>query len=165
MESLGTSVGLFLLGSWFSSWFVFSIDTGHVAQSSQSRPRWSSAFKMEPVLPVSSFTFSSSTFFRFPYSPSIVSSSIYCIHSPLKDIYFLAGLGHSCGMCRSFSRTRDLVPWPGIRPGLLYWKCRVLATGPPGKSPVLLFLVMTGITILREFLPFKPQRVGSVFSK
>ena len=29
----------------------------------------------------------------------------------------------------------DLVPWPGIEPGPLQWKLRVLATGPAGKSP------------------------------
>ena len=37
-------------GGWFSSWYVVSIDTGHVAQSPQSGPRWSPAFKIEPVL-------------------------------------------------------------------------------------------------------------------
>ena len=42
-------------GVWFSSWYVVSIDTGHIAQSPQSGPRWSPAFKMEPVLSVSSF--------------------------------------------------------------------------------------------------------------
>ena len=42
-------------GVWFSSWYVVSIDNGHTDQSSQSGPRWSPAFKMEPVLPVSSF--------------------------------------------------------------------------------------------------------------
>ena len=30
----------------------------------------------------------------------------------------------------------DLVPWPGIEPGPLHWECGVLATGPPGKSPM-----------------------------
>ena len=42
-------------GVWFSSWYVVYIDTRHITQSPQSRPRWSPAFKMEPVLPVSSF--------------------------------------------------------------------------------------------------------------
>ena len=28
----------------------------------------------------------------------------------------------------------DLVPWRGIEPRPLHWECRVLATGPPGKS-------------------------------
>ena len=45
-------------GVWFSSWYVVSIDTGHRAQSPQSGPRWSLAFKMEPALSVSSFTYS-----------------------------------------------------------------------------------------------------------
>ena len=43
-------------GGRFYSWYVVSIDTGHRAQSPQSSPRWSPAFKMEPVLSVSSFT-------------------------------------------------------------------------------------------------------------
>ena len=43
-------------GAWFYSWYVVSIDTGHKAQRPQSGPRWSPAFKMEPVLSVSSFT-------------------------------------------------------------------------------------------------------------
>ena len=42
-------------GVWFSSWYVVSISTGHLAQSPQSSPRWSPAFKMEPVLSISSF--------------------------------------------------------------------------------------------------------------
>ena len=42
-------------GVWFSSWYVVSIDTGHRAQSPQSGPRWSPAFRTEPVLSVSSF--------------------------------------------------------------------------------------------------------------
>ena len=37
-------------GVWFSSLYVVSIDTGHIAQSPQLAPRWSLAFKMEPVL-------------------------------------------------------------------------------------------------------------------
>ena len=49
-------LGLFLPGAWFSSWYVVSIDTGHIAQSPQSGPRWSPALKMEPVLSVSSFS-------------------------------------------------------------------------------------------------------------
>ena len=43
-------------GVWFSSLYVISIDTGHIAQSPQSGPRWSPAFEMEPVLSVSSFS-------------------------------------------------------------------------------------------------------------
>ena len=37
-------------GAWFSSWYVISIDPGPIAQSPQSSPIWSPAFKMEPVL-------------------------------------------------------------------------------------------------------------------
>ena len=33
---------------------------------------------------------------------------------------------------------RILVPWPGIEPGPQQWKCRVLTTGLPGNSPVVL---------------------------
>ena len=43
-------MGLFLPGAWFSSWYVVSIDTEHIAKSPQSGPRWSPAFKIEPVL-------------------------------------------------------------------------------------------------------------------
>ena len=32
----------------------------------------------------------------------------------------------------------DLVPWPGIKPGTLYWELGVLAAGPPEKSQHLL---------------------------
>ena len=35
---------------------------------------------------------------------------------------------------------RILVPWPGIEPCPLQWKCRVLTTGLPGNSLVSLFL-------------------------
>ena len=58
MESLGTSLGALPsgVGVWFSSWYAISIDTGHIAQSPQSGPRWSLAFKLESVLSVSSFS-------------------------------------------------------------------------------------------------------------
>ena len=46
--------GSSIQGVCFSSWYVISIDTGHIAQSPQSSPKWSPAFKMEPVLSVSS---------------------------------------------------------------------------------------------------------------
>ena len=56
LESLGISLGyLPSRGVWFSSWYVLSIDTGRIVPSPQSGPRWSPAFKMEPVLFVSSF--------------------------------------------------------------------------------------------------------------
>ena len=44
------ALGLSLPGVWFSSWSVISIDTGYIVQSPQSGPRWSPAFKIEPVL-------------------------------------------------------------------------------------------------------------------
>ena len=50
------SLGLFLPGAWFSSWYVVSIDTRHIAQSPQSGPRGSPAFKIEPVLFPPSFS-------------------------------------------------------------------------------------------------------------
>ena len=49
-ESLSTSPGALLPGTWISSWYVVSIDTGPIAWSPQSSPRWSLAFKMDPVL-------------------------------------------------------------------------------------------------------------------
>ena len=42
--------GSSIQGAWFSSWYDMSIDTGHRAQSPQSGPRWSPAFKRELVL-------------------------------------------------------------------------------------------------------------------
>ena len=56
MESLGYEPWGSIQGAWFSSWYVISIDTRHIAQSPQSSPIWSPAFKMEPVLSVSSYT-------------------------------------------------------------------------------------------------------------
>ena len=29
----------------------------------------------------------------------------------------------------------DLVPWPRMKPHSVHWECRILATGPPRKSP------------------------------
>ena len=49
------SPGALPSGAWLSSWYVVSIGTGYIAQSPQSGPRWSPAFKMEPVLSLSSF--------------------------------------------------------------------------------------------------------------
>ena len=55
-ESRYKPLGSSTHGVWFSSWYVVSIDTGYIVQSSQSGPRWSPDFKLEPVLSVSSFT-------------------------------------------------------------------------------------------------------------
>ena len=51
-------------------WYVVSVDTGHIAQSPQFGPQWSPAFKMEPVLSVSSFN---------PISLSIFLSLSFCL--------------------------------------------------------------------------------------
>ena len=48
-EPWGSSIGA-EGGFWFSSWYVVSIDTGHIAQSPQFGTRWSPALKMEPIL-------------------------------------------------------------------------------------------------------------------
>ena len=55
-DSIYEPWGSSIWGVWFSSWSVVSIDTGLIAQSPQSGPRWSLVFKMEPVLSVSSFS-------------------------------------------------------------------------------------------------------------
>ena len=78
-------------GVWFSSWYVVSIDTGHIAQSLQSSPRWSPAFKMEPVLSVSSFippllmllTHSMSITHRDILHPSSLAANLGERHQPL----------------------------------------------------------------------------------
>ena len=46
---------------------------------------------------------------------------------------FLAAPGLHCSMW-------DFIFRPEIEPGPLHWECRVLATGPPGKSPNIHFL-------------------------
>ena len=74
-------VGSGEVGVWFSSWYVVSIDTGHIAQSPQSGPRWSPAFKMEPVLSVSSFTL---TFLCFRCS--IYKMEILLTHLPSRAV-------------------------------------------------------------------------------
>ena len=43
-EPWGSSIGA-EGGFWFSSWYVVSIDTGHIAQSPQFGTRWSPALK------------------------------------------------------------------------------------------------------------------------
>ena len=57
-------------------------------------------------------------------------------------IFYLSVPGLSCGKqdrCCHLPGSLvggmwDLVPWPGTEPGPLHWECRVLTTGPPGKS-------------------------------
>ena len=48
---------------------------------------------------------------------------------------YLAAPGLGCGI-------QDLFPWPGIEPRPLQWEHRVLATGPPGQSPVTHILLL-----------------------
>ena len=55
MDSLGRSPGALPSGDLVFQLVVIPIDTGHIAQSPQSGPRWSPAFQTEPVLSVSSF--------------------------------------------------------------------------------------------------------------
>ena len=83
-------MGSSIWGLWFSSWYVVSIDTGHIAHSPLSGPRWSSAFKMEPVLSVSSFSKpKSEPLLQKVYRPIfsfendiIISFSFCCPHVP-----------------------------------------------------------------------------------
>ena len=58
----------------FSNWYVVSIDTGHIAQSPQSGPRWSPAFKIEPVLFPPSFLQTAPTMVALVYK-------FNCIHT------------------------------------------------------------------------------------
>ena len=79
------------VGVWFSSWYVVSINPGHIGQSPQSAgPRWSLAFKLEPVL--------------FPPSPS----ALFCVsrHS----------LGEGNGTPLQYSCLK--LPWTGEPGGL-----------------------------------------------
>ena len=73
-------------GTWFSSWYVISIDTGHIAQRPQSGPRSSPAFKMEPVLSVSSFNTSKQVLF-LPPSDVYVRSFLYLFYTLIKLYY------------------------------------------------------------------------------
>ena len=97
-------MGSSIQGFWFSSWYVISIDTGHIAHSPASGPRWSPAFKTEPVLSVSSFNKQKSEpLLQKVYRPVfsfeihiIISFSFCCPHIPenlpqvqLKSSYLL----------------------------------------------------------------------------
>ena len=83
-------MGSSIQGVWFSSWYVVSIDTGHIAHSPLSGPTWSSAFQMEPVLSVSSFNEpKSEPLLQKVYRPVfsfeneiIISFSFCCPHIP-----------------------------------------------------------------------------------
>ena len=85
-------------GAWFSSWYVVSIYTGHIAQSPQSGPKWSPAFKMEPVLSVSSFSISPSneysrlTSFRMDWFDLLALSRVFANTTVQKHQFFGAQL-------------------------------------------------------------------------
>ena len=58
----------------------------------------------------------------------VAACRIFRLRCGMQDLFFSFGI-------RTLSRgMRDLVPWPGIKPRLLNWEFRVLATGPPKKS-------------------------------
>ena len=71
-----------------------------------------------------------------PLSPYTVHINFFLTWGNIREC--LCGTQHMEG-CLSFSflgqvACRILVPRPGIEPATLKWKCRVLTTGPPGKS-------------------------------
>ena len=86
MESLGTSPEAPSSKGLVFHWYVISIDTGHIAQSLQFGPRWSPAFKMEPVLSVSSFN-------PISLSPSVILSLSLCLSLTLSHIDNIVILG------------------------------------------------------------------------
>ena len=63
-------------------------------------------------------------------------ASIHRVAKSLTQLKRLSTAGHggffSCSMW-------DLIPWPGMEPGPLCWELRILATGPPDKSRLLVF--------------------------
>ena len=61
----------------FSSWYVISVDTGHMAQTPQSGPRWTPAFKAEPVLSVSSFIIITSSFLTLTLLPPCYKANLH----------------------------------------------------------------------------------------
>ena len=74
--------------------------------------------------------------FGRPLSAYIFQVNFFLIWGNIREC--LCGAQHTEG-CLSFSvfgqvACRILVPRPGIEPEMLKWKCRVLTTGPPGKS-------------------------------
>ena len=55
----------------------------------------------------------------------------------------------------------DLVPWPGIQPRPPHWECRVLATGPPGKSPGMLWNLILMVAVLWTYTPAAAKSLQS----
>ena len=75
------------------------------------------------------------TFFRVCWpSVCLLWRSIHLGLLSIKKHIYLVAPGLSCGMWA-------LVPRPEISLGLLLWECRVLATGPQGKSPSAHFFI------------------------
>jgi len=56
----------------------------------------------------------------------------------------------TCGIFDLSWGLRNVVPWPGIEPSPLHWEHVVLATGPPGKSPVCICWSQTSKVSLRK---------------
>ena len=52
----------------------------------------------------------------------------------------------------------NLVPCPGVEPGALHWECRILVTGPSGKSTDSFFKV-AALTFSRMVLVLGMQLV------
>ena len=59
----------------------------------------------------------------------------YFVHVTIEDLSFVQGGLH----CVAYG---ILVHQPGVKPSPLHWKCRVLTTGPPGKSSDLFLISM-----------------------
>ena len=58
----------------------------------------------------------------------------------------------------------DIVPPPGIKPGPLRWEHKVLlATGPPGKSPKVVLLIVTSLSPQILSHPLSPKK-GNLYS-
>ena len=51
------------------------------------------------------------------------------------DLYSYSMQIYSCGIQTLSCGMQDLVSWPEIKPGSSALRVRILATGPPGKSP------------------------------
>ena len=46
------------------------------------------------------------------------------------------------------------VPWPGVEPRPLYWKCGVLASRPAGKSPIFTWCSLVCMCVYVQITPF-----------
>ena len=64
----------------------------------------------------------------------------------------------SCGTWTLSCGVWNLVPCPGVEPGALHWECRILVTGPSGKSTDSFFKV-AALTFSRMVLVLGMQLV------